>query len=112
MLRKLAFGQNNHNVGNEFGLGRTKITRLVCKVLADKNKSYSRFINISSGAKLQQIMKGFSSVIKPPQIYGAIDCIHIKLAKKPKYAYKPNYMCRHDAHMILLQRICCHDRIS
>ena len=89
-LWKLAFGQRDRNVGYEFEVGRTiifKYTRLVCKILADNDKLYYKYISIPSDARLQQIMKGFFDITKLPEMYGAIDGSHIKLAYKPKWAY-------------------------
>lgn len=44
VLKKLAFGWSDRNVGNEFGVGRStifKYAKLVCKALGDRDKLYS-----------------------------------------------------------------------
>lgn len=46
------------------------------------------------------------------EMCGALDATHIRLVNKPKRAYQPAYYwCQHDAHTVLLQGICDHDRI-
>lgn len=54
VLKKLAFCWSDCNVGDGFEVRRASIfkyTRLVCKALANKDKLYSRYINIPNEAK-------------------------------------------------------------
>jgi hypothetical protein len=53
---------------------------IVCDDLCDKNKLFSKYINIPSSDRVQKIIDCFRDLTSLPNIFGAIDGTHISLA--------------------------------
>lgn len=87
---KLAFGQSDRNVENDFRMERTivfKYTKLVCKASGDKDKLYSRSIINPSGAITLKIMQYVFNITIILQMCETLDDTRIKIVNKPNRAY-------------------------
>ena len=80
---------------------------IICKVFANKNLLFSRYISIPIGQRLSSIIEQFHGLFGLLNMCGAIDGTHKKLYQKPAQYYIPsNYWFCHDFHSVLFQGIC------
>eukprot|EP00252_Welwitschia_mirabilis_P026028 TRINITY_DN8338_c2_g1_i1.p1 TRINITY_DN8338_c2_g1~~TRINITY_DN8338_c2_g1_i1.p1 ORF type:complete len:438 (+),score=63.20 TRINITY_DN8338_c2_g1_i1:117-1430(+) len=86
----------------------SRITNLITRTIA--TKLYNRYIKIPSGSALQQIMNGFRNMTGLPNMCGAINGSHVKLAKRPSQQ-EELYMSRYGFYSVLLQAVSDHRRV-
>ena len=61
-----------------------KYIDIVCDILTNRDKLFNTYISIPSGVWLQAIIEDFRDITGLPNIYSAIDGIHILLIDHPK----------------------------
>ncbi|MCO5597746.1 hypothetical protein L7F22_051827 [Adiantum nelumboides] len=104
----LAHNESTFHIANTFGIGESTV-RKYCNIIVELlvTKLRPHYISIPSGEKLHNIIADFQTLTLLPNVCGAIDGSHIKLAKKPNMEHIPaQYWCRHHFHSVLLQAIC------
>ncbi len=88
VIYRLAHGTSATNMADRFNVRVTrkyvkkirKYMDIVCDDLCDKNKLFSKYINIPSSDRVQKIIDCFHDLTSLPNICGAIDSTHISLA--------------------------------
>jgi hypothetical protein len=79
-IYRLAHGTSGTHMANRFNVRASTIRKyvdVVCDAICDKNKLFSKYINIPSSGHLQKIIDCFHDLIGLPNICGAIDGTHI-----------------------------------
>ncbi len=91
-----------------------KYVDIVCDVLIDKDKLFSKYISILLGQSLKDIIARFENLTCVPNICGVIDGIHIPLADLPSKKITlaiGEFFNRKKFHSIVLQVVCDVDKI-
>ncbi len=87
-----------------------KYIDIVCDVLCDKNKLFTKYINISLGEHLHKIITHFHDFVTSiPNTYGAIDGTHIPLIDLPNKRMTlvaNDFYCRKKFNSIVMQVVC------
>ncbi|MCO5612973.1 hypothetical protein L7F22_067246 [Adiantum nelumboides] len=107
-LLRLAQNDFIFHVADTFGMGES-IVRKYCHIIVDilATKLRSQFITFRSGKRLRTIIADFQTLTLFPNVCGAIDGSHIKLAIRPNIEHIPaQYWCRHHFQSVLLQAVC------
>ncbi|MCO5548531.1 hypothetical protein L7F22_001991 [Adiantum nelumboides] len=107
-LLRLVHNESTFHIADTFGIGELtmrKYCNIIVEILATKLRPH--YISIPFGEKLHNIIADFQTLTLLPNVCGAINGSHIKLAKKPNMEHIPaQYWCRHHFHSVLLQAIC------
>jgi hypothetical protein len=83
VIYQFAHGFNATHMADQFNVGASTIRKYVdilCNVVIDKNKLFSKYINIPLGQCLKDIIACFENFTGALNICGAIDGMHIPLA--------------------------------
>jgi len=87
---------------------------IVCDILTNEDKLFSKYISIPSGDYLLGIISDFESLTQLPNICGAIDGTHIPLAEIPNRRVTlaaSDFFNRKKFHSIVLQGVCDSEKI-
>ncbi len=112
VIYRLAHEKSATHMVNQFDVRTSTIRKYVhilCDVLCDKNKLFSKYINIPSSDHLQKIIDHFHELTSLPNICGAIDSTHISLAslldKRVTFVASDFFNWKKN-HSIVMQAIC------
>ncbi len=117
MIYRFAHGFSATLMADRFNVGASTIRNnvdIVCDVLIDKNKLFSKYISIPSCQHLKDVIVCFENLIGIPNICGAIDGIHILLANLPSKKVTlaiGDFFNRKKFHSIVLQAVCDANKI-
>jgi len=100
-----------YTMANRFNVETSTIRKyvdIICDVLCDKNKLFSKYISIPSSDHLQKIIDHFHEIASLPNICGAIDGTHISLASLPneRVTFVVDFFNKKTIHSIVMQVIC------
>jgi hypothetical protein len=117
VIFQFAHGFNVTQMANQFNVSASRIRKyvdIVCDVLIDKDKLFSKYISIPSSKSFKDIIVRFENFTNILNICGVIDGIHIPLpdfpSKKVKLIMK-TFFNRKKFHNIVLQVVCDVDKI-
>ena len=118
VIYRLTYGHSCEKINDLYKCGAStihKYTDIVCGVLSSRNQGlFTTYIHTPIGNRLHDIMERFRNSTQLPNICGAIDGIHIPVARRPRSDLIPmasNFFNRKKFHSIILQGICDMDRI-
>lgn len=81
VIYKLTQGANILTCSELFTIGRSIVSLVFCEVVMAINVVFKKLITWPMGDKMQSIMMGFKNLCGMPNVMGAIDGIHICIAK-------------------------------
>ncbi|MCO5611410.1 hypothetical protein L7F22_065663 [Adiantum nelumboides] len=109
ILWRLAHGHSARTICQLFGMGDStirKYTDLIIRALTTQEMLVRTHLETPSERRLAKIIEDFQDITNLPNMCGAVDGTHIKLARKPQCDFFPaQYVSRHGFHSILLQGI-------
>ena len=86
VVNKLAYGDTSRRIANLYCIGASTVyeyTLAITKALANKDKLFSRFIQVPTSERLQNVIQGFTNLTSLSNMCGAVDGSHMKLQKRP-----------------------------
>ena len=112
VIYRLAHGHSPEHMADKFKVEASTIRKyvdIVCNILTNREKLFSHYIVIPSGDRLHGIINDFEELISLPNIYGAINGIHISLVGRPSKRIalaESDFYKRKKFHSIVLQGVC------
>jgi hypothetical protein len=112
VVYQFAHGFNVSHMANEFNVGTSTIKKyvdIVCDVLMNKNKLFSKYINIPSSQCLRDINLCFETLRGIPNICGIIKRTHIPFVNLPSKIVTltiGDFFNKKKFHDIVLQVVC------
>ena len=112
VIYRLACSHSCEKMNDLYGCGAStirKYTNIVCRVLSSRDRGlFTTYIHTSTGDRLYDIMERFRNSMGLPNICGAIDGIHIPLARRPRGDLTPmalDFFNRKKFHSVVLQGV-------
>ncbi|KAI5070934.1 hypothetical protein GOP47_0013185 [Adiantum capillus-veneris] len=106
---RLAHNDSTTHISDTFGVGGESIVRKYCNIVVEilATRLRPQYVVVPFGERLDHIIADFLAITMLPNVCGAIDGTHIRLARRPRWHNtQAQYWCRHHFHSILLQVVC------